>query len=271
MNCSEFRQNLNSYLDDLLAPEVRALCDEHLRSCPLCRVDLAETEDLISGLGGIKKAAISFDFQTSLRNSVAIELAARQQISQTKAARIPFRQRIWAEHFQPNFVPFATAACASLLFFALMFGSLMNSISTFRQMESQARVERERREVLLAASSSRPYESMTTLPAADYAVRRLDVAAESPSLNPQSAFVSLTASLTRNEADDESIMVVANVLSSGIAQISDVIESPREPSRIAELEKILHDDPAFVTSALDRRPENVRVVLLIQKVEVRGN
>ena len=268
MNCREFRQNLSLYVDDALAPQLRAVTDEHLRECPLCREKLAELLKLIDALRQIEKPVISFDLQSAVKNRIRTELAAQAEINRPVETKSLGWRRIWEKYLQPQLVPYASGALASFLLFAMMFASLIHTIATFHKMELQAKRERQEREMLLASLPNKSYDELPTIPAADYAVRRLDVATESPSLNPNSAFVSLTSSLTRNESQDEAIMVVADVLSDGIAQISYVIQPPRQPEKLAELEKLLHDDPAFVSAALDRRPENVRVVLLIQKVEV---
>lgn len=270
MNCGEFSQNLSLYVDDALAPQMRAACDEHLRECPLCRAELAEMRALTIGLRKIEQPVVPFDLAASLRNSVAIELAAQTQIRVAKQPISAWRE-FWQKHLQPQIIPYTTGALATSLLFVMMFVSLRNSIETFRSMELDARRAREERAVLLAQQTDLPYEELPVLPAADYAVRRTQFAAESPSLNPSSAFVNLTASLTKGEAQNQAIMVVADVLGDGIANIADVIEPPREPQKLVELEKILHQNPAFVPATLDNRPNNVRVVLLIQQVEVKEN
>ena len=269
MDCQRFRQNISLYLDAALSAEFRAVCDAHLASCPLCRTDLSEMQNLTQMLNrAATQTFVPSDLAASISRTVATELAAQKEISRS-AAKASGWSLVWGEYLQPQIVPYATGILASLLMFSMMFATLINSLSSFRQMEANARRERMEREVLLAETTNLPYEQLSSFPAADYAVRRLSVAAESPSLNPQSAFVALTSSLTRGKAKNDAIMVVADVLSNGVANIADVIQAPHEPSKIAELDKLLREDPAFVPASLDRRPDNVRVVLLIQKVEVR--
>lgn len=268
MVCSEFDQNLSLYVDDALDAPLRAACDEHLRECPLCREDLALMREMTIGLQKIEVPAVPFDLVQSVRRSVMIELAATAQIETAKQTASGWR-RIWQKYVQPQLVPYTIGALASSLLFVMMFVSLRNSIETFRAMGIEARRAKQERATLLAQQTSLPYEELPVLPAADYAVRRSLFSAESPSLDPSSAFVNLTASLTKDGAQDQAIMIVADVLGDGIANIADVIEAPREPRTMIELEKLLHEDAAFVPASLDRRPNNVRVVLLIQKVEVR--
>ncbi len=268
MDCQRFRQNISLYLDAALSAEFCAVCDSHLDSCPLCRAELSEMQDLTQFLTRTAKTSVPLDLAASLSRAVMMELAAQKEINQPKS-KVSGWSALWDQYLQPLMLPYATGICASLLMFSMMFATLVHSISAFRQMEENARRERKEREVILAEATNLPYEQLASFPAADYAVRRLSVTAESPSLNPQSAFVALTSSLTRGKDKNDAIMVVADVLSSGVANIADVIQSPREPGKLAELDKLLREDPAFVPASLDRRPDNVRVVLLIQKVEVR--
>lgn len=268
MLCSEFDQNLSLYVDDAHAAPVRAACDEHLRECPLCREELWLMRELTGGLRNIEMPILPADFAVSLKRSVAIELAAQTQI-QTAKQTVSVWHQIWQKYLQPQFVPYTVGALASGLMFVMMFVSLHNSIETFRAMGIEARRAREERATLLAQQTNLSYEELPILPAADYAVRRASFSAESPSLDPGSAFVNLTASLIKDDAKDQAIMIVADVLGDGIANIADVIEAPRDQKTLDELEKLLHTDAAFVPATLDRRPENVRVVLLIQTVEVK--
>ncbi|MEP6923076.1 MAG: zf-HC2 domain-containing protein [Pyrinomonadaceae bacterium] len=268
MQCSEFRQNLSLYLDHAIAPQLRVVCDEHLRSCPICRAELIESREVIKELSILRKTSVPFDLAASISQSVNIELAALREINQPKL-KISRWQNIWEQHLQPQLIPYTTGVLASLLMFTMMFVSLVHTISAFSELEAQSRRERQERELLLAQTSNLPYEKLSSFPAADYAVRRLSIAAESPSLNPQSAFVALTSSLTRGETKNDAMMVVVDVLSNGVANIADVIQSPHESGKLAELDKLLREDPAFVPAALDHRPDNVRIVFLIQKVEVR--
>ena len=270
MFCREFAQIESLYLDDALAPELRAACDEHLQGCPLCRADAAATTDLLGALRQIAKPAAPPELAAMIRQRVRIELAAQPALAQTEPARFSFWQNLWENTLRPQILPYATGALASTLLFTLMFVSLRNSIENFQRMEAAARRAQSERAILLATTTKTPYEELPTLPAADYAARRLRFAAESPSLDPNSQFVALTSSLTSgNKKNPDSIMIVADVLSDGIANIADVITAPRDSKKMVELEKLLHDEPAFVPAALDRRPDTVRVVFLIQKVEVR--
>jgi hypothetical protein len=72
---------------------------------------------------------------------------------------------------------------------------------------------------------------------------------------------------------DDEVVVVADVFSNGLAQISEVVEPSRDRKAVEELQKALGSDPSFapfVSSNLDQRSsDTIRVVLKIQNVNVR--
>ena len=65
-DCSEIRTLLSEYLDDALDAKARALADEHLRSCPACRVELDSLKTLVKDLGSIESVRAPADFLDQL-------------------------------------------------------------------------------------------------------------------------------------------------------------------------------------------------------------
>jgi len=65
-NCSEIRTLLSEYLDDALDAKVKALADEHLRSCPACREELDSLKALVKDLGSIESVRAPADFLDQL-------------------------------------------------------------------------------------------------------------------------------------------------------------------------------------------------------------
>jgi hypothetical protein len=89
-------------------------------------------------------------------------------------------------------------------------------------------------------------------------------------LNPGGALATLTSEPTRgNRHQDDNMMVVADVFTNGSASMADVMHAPRDRRMLADFEKALRQNAAFVPAALDRRPETMRVVFSIQRVDVR--
>ena len=54
----------------------------------------------------------------------------------------------------------------------------------------------------------------------------------------------------------------------GAASLVDVVQPPRDKRMLAEFESALRQDAAFVPASLDRRPDTMRVVFAVQKVNV---
>jgi hypothetical protein len=69
------------------------------------------------------------------------------------------------------------------------------------------------------------------------------------------------------EADD--MVVVADVFSNGSAALADVVQAPRDRQMLADFEVALRQSAAFVPASWDRRPDTMRVVFTVQKVDVR--
>ena len=65
------------------------------------------------------------------------------------------------------------------------------------------------------------------------------------------------------------MVVVADVYSNGVASLADVMQAPRDRRMLEEFEKALRQDAAFVPASLDRRPDTMRVVFSVQRVDVR--
>jgi len=65
------------------------------------------------------------------------------------------------------------------------------------------------------------------------------------------------------------MVVVADVFSNGAASLADVMHAPRDRRMLEDFDKALRQDAAFVPASLDRRPETMRVVFSVQRVNVR--
>jgi hypothetical protein len=64
------------------------------------------------------------------------------------------------------------------------------------------------------------------------------------------------------------MIVVADVFSNGAASLADVVQAPRNRQMLNDFESALRQDAAFVPASLDRRPDTMRVVFAVQKVDV---
>ena len=65
------------------------------------------------------------------------------------------------------------------------------------------------------------------------------------------------------------MVVIADVFSNGTASLADVIHSPRDRRLLDDFQEALRNNAAFVPASLDRRPETMRVIFSVQRVDVR--
>ncbi len=265
MKCSEIKSDLSLYADGFLAEGVNVFIKDHLQACPLCRQRHAEIREVKAGLRQMSRPEISGALNNQLKRSV------RTEIRNTKTAWLPVSvgMRAW---LQTRVMPYGVGVLASLVlgftFLAMMFSGNRNLGPLTAATQSPYRPDS-----IMLASNSNPYRSQypESLSASDYAQTRLDISSESPSINPQGALIALTRSLVRGGMKDDEVVVVADVFGNGLAQIAEVVEPSRNRQAVDALQKALDSDPAyapFVSSNLDKRSENVRVVLKFQSVNV---
>jgi len=116
------------------------------------------------------------------------------------------------------------------------------------------------------------YDITKPISSASYAALRTPFNTESPSLNPAGALATLGWQVDHwrrtNRQGDDDMVIVADVFTNGSASLADVVQAPRDHRVLEEFEKALRTDPAFVPASLDRRPETMRVVFSVQRVDV---
>lgn len=256
MVCEETQPLFSMYVDDILSLPVRAALDEHLRLCPVCRAHLAEMRSLRQGLNMLAPPIVPWDLAASITEALAIEAAARR--SQPRLS-IGVRVVRWLE---PKLMPYTVGSLASIILFACMFTALRPHFVALHEAALQSR-----------ANSSVVYVLDINQPVKDFAASRAPFAEQSPSLNPSGALAALTRSYTHPHAeafeDADDMIVVADVFSNGSASLAEVVQAPRDRRMLTDFESALRQDAAFVPASFDRRPDTMRVVFTVQKVDVR--
>jgi hypothetical protein len=58
------------------------------------------------------------------------------------------------------------------------------------------------------------------------------------------------------------------VYGNGSASLAAVVEAPRNPRMLDELQDAFRKNPAFLPASLDRRPQTMRVVFALHKMNV---
>ncbi len=266
MRCSDVKSDLPLYSDDILNAAERADLDAHLDTCPLCRQALSEYQEVRNSLRSLARPAMAGDFLASLRLAVASELVPAIR---TPVFHVIENRRSWLDTWM---MPSAVGTFASVVFGLFM---LWGILSTARDPNDFVSLSAPPETAVMLASSNPLIgsESIDIVPA-DYAITRLAIAGESPSVNPQGALVALTKSLVRGEMNDEEVVVVADVFGNGLARIAEVVEPSHNSRAIEHLQKALESDPVyapFVPASFDKRSDRMRVVLKIQNVNVHTN
>ncbi len=268
MLCEDLQFNLPIYFDDVLSETERAGVEKHLARCPVCRVKLAEFQNLRNSLRNLPRPVLTNEKLTAMRNRVAREAQAEQGIF---AAFLPAARREW---LQMRVMPYAVGTAASLLFTITLLWTLLSAAYIPEKTVELARNETPLpSSVLLANSNPATYINSQELNPAAYAAARYSVAGNSPSLNPRGALVALTKSIVRGKMKDDEVVIVADVFGDGLAQIAEIVEPSSDVQAVHELEKALKTDPRyaapFVPANMDGRSDTVRVIFKINRVDIQ--
>jgi len=258
MNCEETTELLSQFIDDVLPLPQRASVDAHLDLCPVCRAHAAEFRSLTRSLRKITRPVPPGDLASAINAALQIEAAARRQLPERSLVD---RLALWLE---PRLMPYGVGSFASVVMFAAVFIALSPHFMALQLASKQL-------STVLVFRPSPGYDLNQPVSSEDFSNLRAPFAEQSPSLNPGGALAALTSSYaqpgTNQEGDD--MIVIADVFSNGSATLADVVQAPRDRQMLADFEVALRQSAAFVPASLDRRPDTMRVVFTVQKVDVR--
>jgi hypothetical protein len=263
MTCDETLRTFSAYLDGELSREACAAVDEHLDVCPPCRHELEQTRAIIRSLSLVKRPAAPPDLQSSINNALSIERAARRA---RPVLPVPERVMRWLE---PHLMPYAVGAFYSAILFVAVFGALRSQIEIMRNLAAAQRLEAGLPYSVTWVEGEGGYDVTRPVSPELYAAGRSLYGPESPTLNPRGALAQLAWAPSSSERpDDDDMIVVADVYGNGSASLAAVVEPPRNPQMLEDLQDAFRRSPAFVPASLDRRPQTMRVVFVLQKMNV---
>ncbi|HEX8127996.1 MAG TPA: zf-HC2 domain-containing protein [Pyrinomonadaceae bacterium] len=246
MTCEETQKSFSPYLDGRLAHGVCAGVDAHLEACPVCRLEFARTRSLVRALANLERPAVPTGLAASINELLQIERAARRQ---QPTGSLPARALRWLE---PRLMPYTVGAFASLILFIGVVNALRPQFRVLRELTIAARE---------AADES--------LDRALFEGGGYDVTKPVPTINPNGALAALIQTPSRGGDDDADDMVIyADVFSNGSASLAGVVQPPRNPRLLDDVQEAFRRTPAFVPASLDRRPHTLRVVISVSKVSV---
>jgi anti-sigma factor RsiW len=260
MSCEEIKRSLSLYIDDRVSLPARVAIDEHINRCPVCRDEYQELRAVTRGLNLLSRPSPPPDLVGAISDALMIEVAARRQAPESS---LTYRV---ARFLEPRLMPYTIGSFASVILFALMFAALRPHFVALREAAMQ------NSGVIVLNTTDPGYDLNRPVTPEDFAASRAPFAEQSPSLNPGGALAALTRSYARPNANyyesGDDMVVVADVFSNGSASLADVVQAPRDRQMLDEFERALRQDAAFVPASMDRRPDTMRVVFAVQKVDV---
>jgi hypothetical protein len=260
MICQETKRALSHYVDDELSSALRTAVETHLDSCPVCRAELVELRTIRNSLRQLARPVPPSSLVPAINDALMIEAAARRQ-SPTPS----FLEQLinWIE---PRLMPYSVGSLASVILFTAMLVGLRPHFIALQEAARQ-------NDSVLVVDAITPYDLTRPVTPEDFSARRAPFAEQSPSLNPSGALATLTGNYAQPRIgqfqDGDDMIVVADVFSNGAASLADVVQAPRDRQMLADFEVALRQSAAFVPASLDRRPDTMRVVFTVQKVDVR--
>lgn len=267
MNCAEFQKESSLYADDRLPAYLRDACDVHLRCCPVCRDEMMRERALTRELAQLGRPETPADLAVSIRRATAIEAAAKA----SRPALSPYL--FFYQWLRPHLMPYTVGAFTSVLLFFCMMAAVVPNTRILLELNSNARAAGEGGITTTGViDGDGPFDVNAPLTPENYASSRINYSAESPSLNPKGALAALAWSRarggTRPATEDDEMVVVADVFSNGSATLAGVVLAPRNHRMLDDVQKAFRLSPAFVPASLDHRPQTMRVVLAIQRMDV---
>jgi len=264
MSCEEIQQSLSLYVDNGLTPDGRIACYGHLEVCPICRARIAEMRSIRSGLAMLSRPAPPVDLIPSINQALRVEAAMQRARHQKTFGDVV---SLW---LQPVMMRYAFSSLASVIIFVAVFAAMRPQMIALH--EAALAFDQAPITIELVDPLHPRYDINKPISPEDYVALRNPFNVESPSLNPGGALATLTSEPTRlrgnGRESDDNMMVVADVFTNGSASLADVMQAPRDRRMLEDFEKALRQNAAFVPAKLDRRPETMRVVFSIQRVDV---
>jgi hypothetical protein len=223
--------------------------DAHFDVCPVCRLELARARAIVRSLANLERPLAPPNLAASINELLLIERAARRQ-QPTGPLSVRFLR--WLE---PRLMPYTVGALASLILFVGLVNALRPQFRVLREL----------------AIAARQASEEDALDKSLFDGGGFDVTQPVPTINPNGALAALirTPSSGGDGDDDADDMVIyADVFSNGSASLAGVVQAPRNPQMLDEVQEALRRTPAFVPASRDRRPQTMRVVFSVSKVSV---
>src|SRR5437588_6414348 len=268
MSCDEIQEPLSLYVDDGLTVEERQTCYQHLEVCPVCRAHVVELRSLRGGLAMLSKPEPPATLVPAINAALALKVA--EQRARQHSTRLDRFNEFALKWLQPRPMRYAFSSIASIIIFTAVFAALRPHMIALR--EATLAFEKVQLTTVPDDFVVAGYDITKPISPESYAALRTPYNTESPSLNPGGALAMLSwepRELHESAKGRDDMMIVADVFTNGSASLANVMQAPRDRRMLQDFERALRQDAAFVPASVDRRPETMRVVFSVQRVDVR--
>jgi hypothetical protein len=268
MNCDAIRYSLSLYVDDGLTTDERNICYRHLEVCPVCRAHVDQLRTVRSALANLSTPAAPAEMVPAINMALAAKAA---ELRARRNAPTIDRVNDWAlKWLQPRPMRYAFSSIASIFIFTAVFAAMRPHMIALRE----ATIAFEQIQITPGDPLGTELDIRNPISPESYAALRTPYNTESPSLNPGGALAMLSweprqqngASGTSGQDD---MVIVADVFTNGAASLANVVQAPRDRRMLQDVANALRQDAAFVPASVDRRPETMRVIFSVQRVDVR--
>jgi hypothetical protein len=168
-------------------------------------------------------------------------------------------------------MPYSVGVVYSVALFIAVFGGLRQQMMVLRNLAQAQALENGQSVVWLDGRGGFDVTRPLAPDLAAAAARAPD-GRESPTLNPRGALAALTLAPARDgNPDDDDMIGVVDVYGNGRASLAEVVEPPRNRRMVEDLQDALRKNAAFVPASFDNRPQTMRVVFVLQKMNVAEN
>jgi len=267
MSCDAIQNSLSLYVDDGLTSTERDACYQHLEVCPVCRARVDQLRSVRNGLAMLSKPTPPPELVPAINAALATKAAElRARRNDTTIDRV----NDWAlKWLQPRPMRYAFSSLASIIVFTAVFAALRPHMIALHE----ATIAFDRVQMTTVSADDLAiagYDITKPISSESYAALRTPFNSESPSLNPGGALAMLSWEVhpSHQGGSQDDMIIVADVFTNGSASLANVVQAPRDRRMLQEFENALRQDAAFVPASLDRRPESMRVVFSVQRVEV---
>jgi Putative zinc-finger len=270
MNCDAIEHLLSLYVDDGLTSDERAVCYEHLEVCPVCRARVDELRNVRSGLAMLVKPVVPPDLVPAINMALATKAA---EVRAHRNATTVDLINDWAlKWLQPRPMRYTFSSLASIVIFTAVFAALRPHMIALHE----ASVALEQVQITTVAGDdpllADDFDITKPISPESYAALRTPYNTESPSLNPAGALAMLNWEPrelnNRGGQRQDDMVIVADVFTNGAASLANVVQAPRDRRMLEDVANALRQDAAFVPASLDRRPDTMRVIFSVQRVDV---